>query len=816
MLNLQTREILEFNRVLQFISEYAVTPDGASNVLSLEPGTGYQAIVEEYDRLAEMISISCGEANFSPAEVPVLSEQIVRLTKPGVVLEAAEIVSFGKLLAAAGSVKDYILRREDALPELSRLAAKLSAFEELERRIARTFDENCQVKSSASPVLGKLRRDARYVRERIEDRIRKITERLTQEGSKGDNFTTLRQERYVLAVRRDEMHSCPGIIQGESGSGTTLFIEPEELVHQNNRLKEIELDILREVVRILAEFSDELALNRPALDDNIKVLSQIDSLYARARYAERFQCSRPLIGREERLVLKKARHPLLLVRLGDAQGDIGDDELVALDLELAENERTLLVSGPNAGGKTVLLKTVGLIVLMAQSGIFPPVAEGTSLPVFESMFVAIGDEQSIDKDLSTFSAHLVDLCAAVEGGVPESLVLLDEIGVGTDPAEGVALAAAVLEHLTGRGCLTLSTTHYGELKILPERVPGLVNGSLEFDSERMRPTFVFRKGLPGQSYGLVIARNMGMDEKVLGRAREYISGETVNINDYLARLEEDHKKINEQLVATETERRVLAEQSRTLEEDRRYLAERREELDRRWKDSDKEMVERRRGILLEARKEVEQVIVELKAQYQGEQPGTAEKQARKALEDRIRELDKDRKAFRTGPKPGSGPSKKRGTAPKKGDRVRISGLDLDAEVLEGPDGAGKFTVLSGRVRMSLSGEELVLLGGKKKSRKSAGPVFTGSVVVPEADELSTGDRLDLRGMRSDQVRMELDRFFDAAVMAGLTSVVVVHGKGTGALRSTVSEILDGEKRVESYRTGAWNEGGTGATIVTLR
>ncbi|MBN2288217.1 MAG: Smr/MutS family protein, partial [Candidatus Glassbacteria bacterium] len=717
--------------------------------------------------------------------------------------------SFGKLLAAAASVRKYVLRREDSLPGLSRLASKLTEFEELERRITRTFDENSQVKSNASPVLGKLRRDARLVRERIEERLEQIAGRLAREGSKGENFFTLRQERYVLAIRRDEMHSCQGIIQGESGSGTTLFIEPEELVSQNNRLCEIELDIRREIIRILAEFSGELAENRPALEENIRVLAELDSLYARACYADRFGCCRPQTGRGRQLVLKKARHPLLLVRLTRHSGGSVREELVPLDFELAAHERTLLVSGPNAGGKTVLLKTVGLTVLMAQSGIFPPVGEGTSLPLFESIFAAIGDEQSIDKDLSTFSAHVGDLRAATEGGTPESLVLLDEIGVGTDPAEGAALAAAVLEHLTLRGCLTLGTTHFGELKILPEHIPGLVNGSLEFDTEKMRPTFLFRKGLPGQSYGLVIARNMGMDEEILDRAREYMSGETVNINEYLARLEQEHKKLGEQLAAARSERSSLAGQARALEEERRDLAERLEELELREKDFAREMDERRRRLLLEARREVEEVIGELKAQHAVERSGQAEKQARKALEDRIRELDHGRRA--AGPEPDQSVSA--GATPRKGDRVRVPALSLEGEVVEGPDSGGKFTVLAGRARLSLGAEELVLLGSGKRKRGAGGTEYAAWTAD---DEPAASDRLDLRGMRSDEVALELDRFLDAAVMAGLTGVVVVHGKGTGALRARVSELLSGDRRVASFRIGAWNEGGTGATVVSLR
>ena len=380
------------------------------------------------------------------------------------VLEAQEIVAIGDVLEAASGVKKYILRREDSLPALSADAYAIDELEGMLSRIKRTFDENGEVTSSASPVLGKLRSDMRNIRDRVEAKLAKMADKLEKGGSSGDNFTTVRQERYVIAVRRDEMRKCPGIIQGESGSGTTLFIEPEEVVNLNNRLREIELDIRREIIRILAALSDELIRNRPLIETNFKVLVELDSLYARAQFAAQYCCNRPKFSHDGTTNLIDAYHPLLLCRkFPDGVLDIKseDNPIIPLNLILGDGENTLLVSGPNAGGKTVLLKTFALTSALAQCGIFPPVAEKSELPLIRRMFVAIGDEQSIDKDLSTFSSHVADLKNTLDSAGPGSLVLLDEIGVGTDPAEGAALAASVLEELTSRGCITISTTHYG-------------------------------------------------------------------------------------------------------------------------------------------------------------------------------------------------------------------------------------------------------------------------------------------------------------------------------------------------------------------
>jgi len=805
MFSQKTRNILEYDRVLQMISGYAVSEDGKARVLAIEPVDDIRFIEDEFDRLTEMIAITSGGANFTPSETPVLAGQMARLKKPGVVLEAGEIVLYGKLFEGAAQVRSYILRREDTLPMLSLLAGRLEPFEELHREIGRVFDENNEVRSSASPVLGKLRKDSRAVRERIEKKLHDITERLAKEGTAGENFVTLRQERYVLAILRNEMHNCPGIIQGESASGNTLFIEPEQVVHLNNRLREIQLDIRREIHRILAALSANLAQNREQLEVNVDILARIDSLYARACYARDYSCFRPAINRQGELLLKNARHPLLISRhLQHAQ------PVVPLDLELNQQERTLLVSGPNAGGKTVLLKTVGLVSLMAQSGIFPPVNEGSGLPVFEAVVSAIGDEQSIDKDLSTFSGHVRDLKQALEKGTPRSLVLLDEVGVGTDPAEGAALASAVLERLTRLGCLTLCTTHYGELKLLFEQITGLVNGSLEFDTARMKPTFVFRKGIPGQSYGLAIARNIGLDQSVLARAEQYMTGAVVSINQYIARLEEQQKELAAQLDTARSERAEIERMARSLEDQKGLLDQRADELEKLERSFEQRMAERLRQELLQARKQVEDVIARLEREYtEREDAREAVRTARHALEQRISELKNSRPALVS----AETSQQMHAEALAAGDRVKVAHLDLEGEVVDGPDGSGKYTVLAGRARMSIAPEELQKIAGAKSRRRRV--TYDLSTVESALEGAQESDKLDLRGMRADEVGQELDRFLTRAVMSGLTRVLVVHGKGTGALRAKVAELLSADKRVESFHPGGWNEGGIGATIVSL-
>jgi DNA mismatch repair protein MutS2 len=795
----RVRATLEFDRVLELIAGFAASEMGRRRVAALEPTADLKTLSAELDRLSEMYRITAGDSSFCPPDVPLLGEQIARLTMPGVVLEGDEIVAFTRLFEAAQAVRSYILRREDSLPSLAVLAGQLEGFEQLNAEIGRTFDENNEVRSSASPLLGRLRKDARNLRERLEKRLSAIADKLTAAGSSGDNFVTLRQERYVVAVPRSEMHTCPGIIQGESGSGNTMFIEPEEMVGLNNRLREVEMDIRREIIRILASLSAALAAERDGLRTDIDILARIDCLYARAGYAAAYGCRRPSLGPGRGIKLLHARHPLLAAR---------EEKTVPLYLEMIDSERTLLVSGPNAGGKTVMLKTVGLAALMAQSGIFPLLDDGSHLPLFANVIVAIGDEQSIDKDLSSFSSHVIELKDALERGDEHSLLLLDEIGAGTDPAEGAAVAAAVLEDLTRRGCLTLSTTHYGELKLLFEQVPGLVNGSLEFDPRRLVPTFEFRKGLPGRSYGLEIAANMGLDKAVLARAREFMGGEAVGRESYLAALEEQQKQLSELVLAARERDRKSEEREHELVKRQRDWNRRTRKLDELEKNFDRRMEAKLREALLQARKDVEKVITRLEGEYEHDREQAA-RTARKEMEDSIRALDAVKapvaKAERTVAL-GVDPSH---LAP--GDRVRLPGLGLTAEVVDGPDGAGKFTVLAGRVKLSVAPSEMDKLDGPAP-KKSAGFEYTPAT----EDTQSAGiTRLDIRGMRVDEITVELDRFLSAALLDGFHEVVVLHGKGTGALRARVAELLTHDRRVEATRPGEWNEGGIGVTVVRL-
>lgn len=791
--------MLEFERVLESIAAQAVSVLGRRMVMALEPTDREEELAAELDRLAEMCSITSGDATFSPPEIPVLAEQIARLAKTGVVLEADEIVAFSRLFDGAQSVRSYILRREDSLPSLCALAGRLEGFEQLHAEISRTFDENNDVRSSASPLLRRLRKDARNLREHLEKRLNDIADKLSAEGSSGENFVTLRQERYVIAVLRNEMSSCPGIIQGESGSGNTLFIEPEQVVGPNNRLREVELDIRREIYRILASLSAELAPVREQLRTDIEVLAELDSLYARARYADIFRCHRPAIGRTEQLKIVRARHPLLAAR---------DDKSVPLTLEMDDGERTLLVSGPNAGGKTVMLKTVGLTALMAQSGIFPLLDEGSSLPLFGNVIAAIGDEQSIDKNLSSFSGHVIELKEALERGDRHSLLLLDEIGVGTDPAEGAAVAAAVLEHLTCRGCLTLSTTHYGELKLLFEQVPGLVNGSLEFDLEKLRPTFEFCKGIPGRSYGLEIASNMGLSPEVLERAREFMGGETLDRESFLAGLEDQQKKLSELVNSARDRDRRSTERERELKQRQADWNRRTLRLEEQEKSFERRMEQKVREELLESRKEVEGVIARLEAEYERDGRKAA-RRARKELEDKIRDLNLAGVADQEAP-----PVEAAGVDPSElaaGDRVRVPGLGLTGEIAGGPDSGGRFTVVAGRVKISVVPTEMEKLENAGTEKR------TGFEYLSPDDDAAGGEltRLDIRGIRADEVGLELDRFISGAVLEGLTEVVVLHGKGTGVLRARVTQLLSDDRRVESYRAGEWSEGGTGVTVVRL-
>ncbi|MBW3570616.1 MAG: Smr/MutS family protein, partial [Gemmatimonadetes bacterium] len=673
----------------------------------------------------------------------------------------------------------------------SLIAGGLLEREKDETEIARTLDDAGLVRDEASPALYRLRREIKGARNRLVERLSSYMASLPAHLQVSDASVTVREGRYVIPVRREGRGEVGGIVHDESSTGATLFVEPPAAVEMMNRLRTLEAEEAREVTRILRELTARLRPLQPELLASLDALVALDSLYARARYALRVDGRAPAIldaGTEEYVVLR-GYHPILQARSAD---------VVPFDLGMERGQRTLLISGPNTGGKTVLLKAMGLISLLAQSGVVPPVGPGTRLPVFRDVFADVGDEQSIEASLSTFSAHLKNLREVLDGADWQSLVLTDEIGSGTDPQEGAALARAVLVELTRRSCFTVATTHLGQLKLLATEERGIVNASLQFDADRLQPTYRLLKGIPGRSYGLAIARRLGLEPRLLEEAEATLPAGERDVAKLLLDLE-----AREQRFADQTDE--LARQLARTEQLRATLERRERELKEREKDAERRARQQARDLLLQSRAEVEAAIREVRDAADANRLEEAARAARRRVEEaatRQREKQPAERAAR----PGKGHARAP-LALEPGLRVRIESLGRTGTIVDVRD--GKAMVEAGAMRLLLPREDLTPLApgdqqADPRPRPSAGYLSASADARPE---------VDLRGMRPEEVDVVLGRALDSAIMAGLPSFRIIHGKGTGALRAHVCKLLETDRRVTVQRAGELFEGGTGVTVV---
>ncbi len=740
---------------------------------------------------------------------------MVALRLPDSVLGAESLAGLGVLLGTARRTRTELLAREDTAPRLARLAESLVSDRELEEQLGRSFDETGEVADGASRALKGLRRTLRDRRAALVERLERYARDLPGHVRVPDASVTVRGGRYCIPIRREGRSGIGGIVHDESASRQTLFVEPPLAIEPMNEIREAELEEAREVERILRSLTEAL---RPGSDDltlSLKRLAEIDSVWARARYAGSHGGQRPRLGEVSgrgayRVV--EGRHPLLLVS-GKAP--------VPFTLNLEAGESLLLVSGPNAGGKTVLLKSIGLLSVMSQSGIVPPVGAGTVLPCFADFFAVIGDEQSIDASLSTFSAHLGNLRDILDAAGARSLVLVDEIGSHTDPEEGAALAAVVLERLLDQAGLTVATTHLGALKALASEHSGVVNASLQFDSEELRPTFQCRRDRPGRSYALQIAERLGMPPDLVADARARLSDLDRAMEELLADLESREAELEVLTRAARAREGALAEEEQALL-DRRTSIERREaQLERTARSAEEKYVRA-------ARRRIEDAVERLEADYatalsrlrshdvetspeetrqSDKELAAAKRAARSVVERAIREA-----SGRTAP------VREAEDLPEleAGVRVRVRGLDRVATIEEV---RGDRVILAAEgLRLTVPATELEAIEfdedmtseDRRPGGAETGPRASSGEARPA---IQARAEVDLRGLRVDEVEPVLLPAIDAAIVADLPALRIIHGKGTGAVRAEVQALLDNDRRIPNYRLGGPGEGGEGVTVV---
>ncbi len=793
-MNGHAREVLEFADSLDLVARHAASELGADAIRRLEPLLDPTRIAGELGAVAEGIALTSRDSGWSMPWFPDIRAPLGRLPLEGYAWDGPTLRLAAGLVAAARATRRLIIPLADDLPRLAAIAERIADLPGVAESIDRAIAEDGTVRDNASPALSRIRREMHGARARIVARLTEYAASLPAHHQVPDGSVSVRDGRYVIPVRREGRGEVGGIIHGESQTGATLFVEPPAAIEMMNRLRELEGEEGREVQRILLELTSRLRPHADALAGSLDALTRLDTVHARARYALSVDGHVPEIlptGRGVEIV--QGRHPVLLAK-GEA--------VVPFDLRMEDGERTLVISGPNTGGKTVLLKAIGLITLLAQSGVVPPVGPGTKLPVFADLFADIGDEQSIEASLSTFSAHLKNLKETLEGADSGSLVLIDEIGSGTDPVEGAALALSIIRELTGRGCFSLVTTHLGALKLLAAEDSRVVNASLRFDAERLLPTYLLQKGIPGRSHGLAIARRLGLPEGVLDRAEEALPAGERDIGRLLLELEAKEQRVS----ALEADLARELESNRALREE---LDFRQKDLARKEKDAERRARQQARDLLLQSRAEVEEAIRVLREAASESELEEAARSARRRVEEAARRQREKTPATATATK-----APRRSTESLRiGARVRVESLGRTGTLLELRE--DRALVDAGGVRLQLSIDDVTMLPPGDQTPDTAARARRAAGGRIDAD-LDARPEIDLRGMRAGEIELLLGRALDTAIMAGLPSFRIIHGKGTGALRDEVDALLRADPRIASFRPGERFEGGTGATVVEFR
>lgn len=782
---------LEYDKILLKLAEFAATSLGKEEAARLRPSADLDevrrrlAVTDEAVRSVELKGAPPfgGVADVRP--------QLQR-AKLGGVLGPSELMDIAQLIRGIRRIRKYTasVAEEISIPLLEDLVEPLIDAKPLEDEIRRCIDEQGEVMDAASPELAAIRREIRLGESRVRDKLESLIRSASVQKMLQETLITIRGDRYVIPVKQEYRSHFGGIVHDQSGSGATLFIEPEAVLQLNNKLRELKLQEQKEIERILRRLSALVGEKAELLVSDNESLGYIDFIFAKAAFAKSQFATRPEMNGEGKLRLKRARHPL-----------IPEEAVVPIDVELGESYSAIIVTGPNTGGKTVSLKTVGLLSLMAMSGLFVPADEGSRLCVFDGVYADIGDEQSIEQSLSTFSSHMTNLIGILKRVTSRSLVLLDELGAGTDPAEGSALAVAILEHLHRIGCRIIATTHYSELKAYAYNREGIINASMEFDVATLRPTYRLLVGVPGRSNALAIASRLGLPQSIIDFARREVGDDELRVDTMIASLEQDRRRAESERKTAERLRQEVEALRKQIEEERFKFREQKAKLL-------EEAREEARLSVLKAKREAEQIIADLRKMAMEEAASVKEHkliEARRRLEEAVPEpVEKPRR-------PAEGKPADIGP----GDEVKVYSLGGQKGHVVELTGSGEALVQLGILKMKVSLSDLELVAGKKPA-VDARQAKTAAAIVKRTRDDHVPLELDLRGMTLDEALIAADRFLDEAFLSNLGQVYLIHGKGTGTLRAGIQDFLRKHKHVKSFRLGAYGEGGAGVTVAELK
>ena len=791
MISERTMRVLEFTKIRNLLAEGALTEAGAEKCRMLAPMddlTSVQAAQAETEEATVILHYTGGHPMISFPDV----RQALSICEKGGSLSAGMLLNAAEMLRAARTARDALVTDRENTPILRSRAEGLFTARNLEKDITDAILSEDEIADRASSELMNIRRHLRGAQDRIKDKLNQMIHSAAMQKYLQDPIITMRGDRYVLPVKAEYRSSVPGLVHDQSSSGATLFIEPMAAVEMGNELKQWEVKEQQEIARILAALSAEIAPYAKSMSETVELLAELDFIFAKGLLSRRFVCVQPKMNKEGWLHIIRGRHPLI-----DPGQVVPETIWLGVPPTGAGGFTTLVVTGPNTGGKTVTLKTVGLFTLMAQAGLQIPADPGTEMAVFEQVFADIGDEQSIEQSLSTFSGHMTNIVKIMHEVTPRDLVLFDELGAGTDPTEGAALAQSILTRLLHIGVRTIATTHYSELKMFALSTKGVENASVEFDVETLRPTYRLSIGVPGKSNAFEISRRLGLPENLIDAAKKLLSGDNVRFEDVIANAEY-HRQVaeRERQIAQEAGKETIRLRDEA-EKLRREMEDRREQTLRKTREEAKRILE-------QARRESETVISELKKMKKNASAGdTSAAELRRRLEHGIDDLSE-------GLRQESQESSEAPETVKPGDRVRILTLGAEGTVLAAPDEKGEVSLQAGAMKFKAPLGQLRLIQAAKAPEKSTVKAKTGMMTRTVKQEC------DVRGMSLEEALSAVSLYLDEAVLAGLNEVYIIHGKGTGILRAGIQQDLRKNKHVKSFRRGVYGEGEDGVTVVTLR
>ena len=797
MMKERTLRVLEFTKIRDRLASKAMTDMGRERCEALVPSSNMTEI-QRMQAETEEATVILQYVGASPL-VPFSDVRAsLTLAEKGATLSPKALLEVAALMQSARAARKALDTERDNTPILKELAQRLSTLHNIEQDITNAIISEDEIADRASNELMDIRRHLRGANERIKEKLNQMIRSSAFQKYLQDPIVTMRNDRYCLPVKAEYRGSVPGLVHDQSSTGATLFIEPMAAVEMGNELKTWAAKEKQEIERILAALSAEIAPYADQLRETVETLAELDYIFAKGMLSREMNAVSPKLNRNGYINIIRGRHPL-----------IDREKVVPSNLWMGKDFTSLIITGPNTGGKTVTLKTVGLLTLMAQAGLQVPADLGTELAVFEQVFADIGDEQSIEQSLSTFSAHMSNTVEILRQADDDSLILFDELGAGTDPVEGAALAIAIIQHARSKGALIAATTHYAELKTFAMTTAGVENASCEFDVQTLRPTYRLLVGIPGKSNAFAISRRLGLDESVIADAKAQMDSESLRFEDVLAQLEEKRQRLEK----AQTEANRLWQQR---QEDARKARVFREQMEKAKENARAKGEAEAKRIVREAQQKTEEIFAQLE-ELRKQQTRAANFQQMNDAKAAIRHDLKEAEAvLHSRDEEAEAPAPSRPIA--VGDLVELAGVKTAATVLNVNDdgsmllqaGKMKMTVKAGQVRLLESAEEI------EKRKKQAAAAQRKSVSPQIQLAARAASELDIRGMETLEAESVVENYIDAAVMAKLGTVTIIHGKGTGALRKAVHEMLKRNRAVKSFRLGRYGEGEAGVTVVELK